>query len=154
MMILLGYSSVDKAQALPVFVKTKSVLFFLPDNDLDWPNQEEKQPFPFPECTAHPASMMNLSRFRLSKSTTSLLSYYVRLPLYKVETVQSYAESPQPDHPVFGIRWDESALEVLNYTGSLEESPNHPIAPAFGCEAVAWVWRKHFAFRDCCVSTQ
>lgn len=71
-----GYPNTDKAQALPVFVKTKSVLFFLLGIDLDWPNQDEKQPLPFPGCTACPASgVMCLIGFWLSKSTASILSY-------------------------------------------------------------------------------
>lgn len=69
------HPSANKAWALPVFVKLKLVLFFLPDIDLSWPNQNEKQPLPSSGCTAHPAySGMCLLWLWLSKSTTSILS--------------------------------------------------------------------------------
>lgn len=88
MSILLGYLCVDKALTC---LCQNSVLVLLSDIDLDWQNGGEKQPLPFPECTAHPYSFgMCLIEFGLCKNTASILSYCVRLPPYKLESVQSF----------------------------------------------------------------
>lgn len=89
MSILLGYLCVDKTHKTHkthTCLCQNSVLFFLPDIDLDWQNQGEKQPLLFPGCTVHPASFgMCLIEFGLCKNTSPFLSYYVMLSPYKVE---------------------------------------------------------------------
>lgn len=66
MSILLGYLCVDKALTC---LCQNSVLFLISDIDLDWLNGGEKQPLPFPGCTAHSDSFgMCLIEFGLCKT--------------------------------------------------------------------------------------
>lgn len=39
---------------------------------------------------------------------------------------------------MFDIGWDESAVEVPDYTGSLEDSTDHPTVPTFALKLWSW----------------